>query len=86
MLGNDREKNNETTVVARRRPARQLTGWIAVFSDGCARKNKYGNRRTVFSVRYVPRCYKQDNWWVQCSSAQLSDMQENEELVGQLVG
>jgi hypothetical protein len=29
--------------------------------DGCAR-NSDSNRGTVFSVRPVPRCYKQDSW------------------------
>jgi hypothetical protein len=32
LLNNDRETNNETTVFARKRPARQWTGWKVVFS------------------------------------------------------
>jgi hypothetical protein len=32
LLGNDSETNNETTAVAWQRPARQWTGWEAVFS------------------------------------------------------
>jgi hypothetical protein len=34
--------------------------FCAVRADGCALNNGYSNRRTVFSVRSVPGCYKQD--------------------------
>jgi hypothetical protein len=32
LLGNDRETNNETTAIARQRPALQGTGWKLAFS------------------------------------------------------
>jgi hypothetical protein len=41
--------------------------WIKMVGSGqrtnrlAGRNNRYSNRETVFSVRSVPRCYKQDN-------------------------
>jgi hypothetical protein len=32
------------------------------FSERSAKQQLNSNRETMFSVRSVPRCYKQDNW------------------------
>jgi hypothetical protein len=34
LLGDNRETNDETTAIAWQQPARQCTGWKAVFSAG----------------------------------------------------
>jgi hypothetical protein len=62
LLGNDRKTNNETTAVARQRPARQWTDWIAMFS---ARSEPMAAHATVITLRSVPRCYKRNKWELQ---------------------
>jgi hypothetical protein len=34
--------------------------FYAIYADGCARKNGYRNRRTMFSMGFMPRAYKRD--------------------------
>jgi hypothetical protein len=53
LLDNDREIGNYTTAVAKQRLRKQT------YFHGM-----HCNRRTVFSTRSVPICYKEDKWWV----------------------
>jgi hypothetical protein len=61
LLGNDRETNNETTALARKSTARQWTRWVAItWGPQQARTQQwYSNRRTVFSMLFLPRLSKQ---------------------------
>jgi hypothetical protein len=55
--------------------------FCAVRADGCARKNRYGNRGRLFSVRSVSIYYKQHKWWGQCSWVQWSEVKWDGEFV-----
>jgi hypothetical protein len=59
LLGGDRDIGDCTAAVARQRSANN-TGMV--FSAWSAKKQLNGNRGTVFYVRSVLSCYKQDIW------------------------
>jgi hypothetical protein len=58
LLSGDREIGDCTAVTARQRPASRGMAFLG----GPSTKQLNSNRGTVFSVRSLPRCYKQDNW------------------------
>jgi hypothetical protein len=58
LLGSDREIGDCAAAVARQWPANNRG---MVFSARPATQQLNSNRRKVFSVRSVPRCYKQDS-------------------------
>jgi hypothetical protein len=57
----------KTTPIAMQQVPKAPMDWLeidffcAVRAYECAGKNGYSNRVTVFYVRSVPRCYKQDD-------------------------
>jgi hypothetical protein len=61
LLGNNREVGDGNVVVARQRPANNNSKRM-VFSEQGPKQQLKSNRGRVFSLRFVPRCYKQDNW------------------------
>jgi hypothetical protein len=83
MLGGDRETGDCTAAVARQRLADNRG---LMFYARSAKQQLITNGRTVFSVCFVPRCYKQDNWSneyvVGQSSAGKNLSTEAEDIVG----
>jgi hypothetical protein len=57
LVGKCRQTNNETTAAAGP-PSAYNRGMV--FSEQSAKQQLYSNRKTVFPIRPVPRCYKQD--------------------------
>jgi hypothetical protein len=62
LLGGDREIGDFIAAVVRQAPANNYRGMV--FSARSAKQQLKINRRTVFSVRSVPRCYKQGKFRV----------------------